>query len=387
MKPTKFWHLQACVAGLLGICVSAGLSQTQPFSVAQSQTPTTTPAPGTQPAAADPLAAPTESKPAEKDGLAVVIKPIKRSFMPTEPLVLDVTFRNVSAAAFCLPNTPALFGEWMLKAANVTTGKTYTGGIFLPGGAAPMTVSPSNPIAPGEILSLAVTFQYRLNLIEGSLEYDAFQKAAGDAFAKIPGPLAAAANNKNPGGGLLTEFPTGAYSISLIIRFPNKPNSDANNTPLWKDDVIATNTVEINEGMFPPRTLGAISGVVFDVKGQPAVHAAISYSTVSEFTYNRPPVPGSPYAANIGRTPRLQTNPKLMLPPARYRGSIPAGFTDDKGAFTIKDLPPGTYIVGALLTVTRTNEQSGSMQPVEVRQGAQTDLSNPIRLVREALGG
>jgi hypothetical protein len=76
-----------------------------------------------------------------------------------------------------------------------------------------------------------------------------------------------------------------------------------------------------------------------------------------------------------------------MLPPARYRGSIPAGFTDDKGAFTIKDLPPGIYIVGALLTVTRANEQSGSMQPVEVKQGAQADLPNPIKLVREGLGG
>jgi hypothetical protein len=387
MKRAKFRHLQPCVAGLLAICASAGLSQTRPSPAARSQTPATAPSLVSQPAAADLLAAPAESGPAEKDGLSVVIKPIKRSFMPTEPLVLDVTFRNVSTAAFRLPNTPALFGGWMLKAENVTTGKTYTGGIFLPGGAAPTTVSPSDPIAPGDTLFLSITFQYRLNLMEGALEYDAFQKAAGDAFAKVPGPLAAAVNNKNLGGGLLTEFPPGAYLVSLIIRFPNKPNSDADNTPLWKDDVIATNTVEINEGIFPPGTLGSISGLVLDVSSQPAVHAAVSYSPVSEFTYNRPPVPGSPYAANIGRSPRLQTNPKLMLPPARYRGSIPAGFTDDKGAFTIKDLPPGTYIVGALLTVTRANEQSGSMQPVEVKQGAQADLPNPIKLVREGLGG
>jgi hypothetical protein len=196
------------------------------------------------------------STPAERDGLRVVIQPLKATFASDEPLGLKVTYRNVSKEAFRLRNEidPAPYGYWVLTIEDVRTGMTYTGASILPSGATPEldSIHPSTAtLQPGESQSTTVTFQ-RFGFIEGTLNYQAAKNAL---FLELGTP---------PDYRTLKPLPLGTYKVSLEIRsfrFTDSPTAGdvlraeqerfdravAGNDPipLWKDYEIESNPVEI----------------------------------------------------------------------------------------------------------------------------------------------
>jgi hypothetical protein len=71
-----------------------------------------------------------------------------------------------------------------------------------------------------------------------------------------------------------------------------------------------------------------------------------------------------------------------LRPTGTYPAGIPTTIADVNGKFTIPDLPPGTYIITAGLVGARGGWSiEGSVQPVEVKEGAETILPKPIKLL------
>ncbi len=197
------------------------------------------------------------SNPAEDAGLAVVVQPLKDTFLQGEPLAIKLTFQNISKEAFRLPNpvNPAPTYYWRLQVTNVATGKTYTGVTTLNGGAAP---EPSDfhpvAVAPGETLTTTATLK-RYGYLEGALDYKA---AHSQLFHQ-----AMAAREANRGSaGIFTgpQLPAGTYKVSVNVHFasipPLRPNAPersraaqeriaADPTPFWKAEDILSNPVEI----------------------------------------------------------------------------------------------------------------------------------------------
>src|SRR6185436_19518401 len=74
-----------------------------------------------------------------QSGLAVSAEAARAVIKPGDPIVLRVTFRNVSTDTFRLPDrvNPPGFNRWYLSVRDVSSGKWYTGISTLPMGAAP----------------------------------------------------------------------------------------------------------------------------------------------------------------------------------------------------------------------------------------------------------
>jgi len=155
-----------------------------------------------------------------------------------------------------------------------------------------------------------------------------------------------------------------------------------------------TSTTGATASTTPVAATGSITGLVVDGEGKPIANISVGYISKTE----RKAHADAAYAAPApGVTPRgFQAAVANMTPERRkaaaetearidpdgiYMGGTPAGKTDAKGAFTIKNLPADEYIVTA-----RNSDESGSVQPVVVKAGAETKLPKPIKLYPMALG-
>jgi hypothetical protein len=200
---------------------------------------------------------PPPSSPAEKDGLTVVLQPLKDTFQLGEPLAIKLTFQNTSKEAFRLPDrvNPAKLNYWQLQLTNVDTGKSYTGVTTLPMGAAPEPgeITPV-PVDPGKTLTTTATLK-SYGYVEGALDFAA---AKHELFQQ-----AVAARGANRGsvgrGPAAPQLPAGTYKASVNVRFASFPTSPnvpdriraaqaqiaASPIPLWKGTTILSNPVEI----------------------------------------------------------------------------------------------------------------------------------------------
>jgi hypothetical protein len=193
--------------------------------------------PSTQPTIESPNRT-MQSAPFEKDGLSVVIEPIRRDFKIYQPLTFKVTFRNVSKALFRFPylaffrtdnhelgNATGYF--WQLRLQEEATGDTYTEKPFKP---QDYTVEMAE-IAPGE------EWVQTVELPQGNFRHDDPARPDADEYIHLgPGHSASGV------GG----FPEdGAYKVSVIMQFPPKDADDRWPTPMWNGGSIQTNPVEI----------------------------------------------------------------------------------------------------------------------------------------------
>jgi len=134
---------------------------------------------------------------------------------------------------------------------------------------------------------------------------------------------------------------------------------------------LAMDDLQAGPGNLSPKaqsTAGAITGVVLDPDGNPAANVLIGLA--------RPGDPGlSAFSMNVlllsGGTQMLQL----------FRGGRAAALTDEKGAFSLRDLPPGNYVLTAHLGGTESGwEMLASVNQVQVKVGATTPLSQPVQL-------
>jgi hypothetical protein len=102
----------------------------------------------------------------------------------------------------------------------------------------------------------------------------------------------------------------------------------------------------------PLKRVGSITGVVVDASGAPVANAAIAIAANANADSNR------------------------IDPP------ILATLSNSNGTFTIINLQPGaTYLLTASVLSAKDNSRlDGSVQPVEVKEGAQTKLPDPLQL-------
>jgi hypothetical protein len=206
-----------------------------------------------------------DSLPISVNGLEVVIRAARDLFVADEPLVMNVTFRNTSPAAFRAPDrlrSPQTL-SWTLNVEEATTARRFTGVNLRPSGAAPQRgeITPV-PLAPGEAQSSPVTF-HMFGFIEGALGYQAarnayFQKVVagrgtprGDEIVRLTGR----------GRAVPQEFhlPPGTYNVSVDVEFPrflDRPNLpkdiqaekdrlERDPVPIWNGAAVRSNTVEL----------------------------------------------------------------------------------------------------------------------------------------------
>jgi hypothetical protein len=198
------------------------------------------------------------------NGLEVVIQAAKDAFAADEPLVMNVTFRNTSPAAFRVPDRirPPQTGSWTLNVEEAA-GRRFTGVNLRPSGAAPQPgeIAPV-PFAPGEAQTASVMFQM-FGFVEGALGYQAarnahFQKVVagrgtprGDEIVRMTGR----------GTAIPQEFqlPPGTYAVSVDVEFPAFPDRanlpeniqaekarlERDPVPLWKGGAVRSNRVEL----------------------------------------------------------------------------------------------------------------------------------------------
>ena len=152
-------------------CITLGDVADTPAGRGTSEAPPPTAADAFKLQAAIAPAILTKSKPVEKDGLSVIVRPqVKSTFAIDEPLILQVDFCNTTKEAFCLPQRVVTM-NWQLIATDLVTGKTFTGGGFLPGfNGEP--IGPGETIAPGETYTASAVFE-NFHFFEGEMEYAA----------------------------------------------------------------------------------------------------------------------------------------------------------------------------------------------------------------------
>jgi hypothetical protein len=145
----------------------------------------------------------------------------------------------------------------------------------------------------------------------------------------------------------------------------------------------------------PVVATGSITGLVVDGEGKPVANVSIGYISKTERKAHAnavyaEPVPGAVSRAGFQAAVANMTSEQRKAaaatqaridPDGIYAGGTPAGKTDAKGAFTIKNLPADEYVITAM-----NRNESGSVQPVEVKAGAETKLPKPIKLFPMALG-
>ena len=269
----------------------------------------------------------TKSKPVEKDGLSVVIRPqIKNTFYMDEPLILQVDFHNTTKESFRLPQDVVTM-NWQLIATDVVTGKTFTGGGSSPGfNGGP--IGPGEAIAPGETYTAWAVFE-NFHFFEGAMEYAAVKNRV------FQEQIAAANANNQRYTNLRHPLPPGRYKVSVNIRFPKKPDN-GDTIPIWKDDALLTDTVEITIGdgdttvghllvtqFYFKRTLAALrnepvanhgghieQAIINANRALTEVADAIDYVKLHPETDPLPPtpLPGSPQ--------QLPTDHPLAIPPS-----------------------------------------------------------------------
>ncbi len=243
MKGKAQLKLATAVGGgllaLVAIASPLAMSQTPPPA---ARTSDATPPTETNPSKVQAAVAPailTKSKPVEKDGLSVVIRPqVKSTFAIDEPLILQVDFHNTTKEAFRLPQSVVTM-NWQLIATDLVTGKTFTGGGSLPGfNGGP--IGPGEAIAPGETYTTAAVFE-NCHFFEGAMEYAAVKNRV------FQEQIAASKANNQRYTNLKHPLPPGRYNVSVNIRFPKKPDN-GDTIPIWKDDALLTDTVEVTIG-------------------------------------------------------------------------------------------------------------------------------------------
>ena len=313
---------------------------------------------------------PVTSEPVEKDGLAVVIQSSREIIPSNEPLALRVTFRNKTDQPLRLPNNTAMYGDWLLKLEDVQSGKKYTAG-FSTGGNQTMTASPSAAIQPGDTFVSTAAYFANAQVVEGDLNFDAFQKAV---------PWSASIWNAATRGKEMTPFQPGDYKVWLEVRFPNQVTEDGNPAAVWKDDDIVSQTVLVKIGPVPAEKTGSIAGHVLDRQGRPAANATLTCHLALPYTLS-PPVANSPYAKNIANRLTPPTGRSIAGGGYDLNGN-PVTKTDAQGAFVIANLPPGTYVIGAQLPPADELHwiQDALTKVVEVKENAETKLTEPMQL-------
>ncbi|HVU39041.1 MAG TPA: hypothetical protein VHC95_11960 [Opitutales bacterium] len=328
--------------------------------------------PTPKPVTASPTRPPPKSAPAEHDGIALVISLDRDAFLPTEPLVIKATFRNTSDAPVSLPNNLAMYGDWLLKMQNINTGKVFTAGYYFHGNQT-ASARAGPPIQPGGILSANATYFRNYCLVEGDLDYDAFQTAAAKVAPSQSGSRAP-----------MMPLPKGTFNVTLNVRFPNEVENASDAVPVWSDQAIVSKPVQITIGSLPADVAGSITGVVVDRFGRPAAQAKLNFHYATELNLG-PPAPGSGYARAIANRAAPPT-PMPISPDGFYwiyqEAGSPNGVTDENGVFLIPNLSPGTYIVSVNLAPVDLLhvEQIASKQPIEVKAGSETRLMEPIKL-------
>ncbi|HVT79681.1 MAG TPA: hypothetical protein VHM90_03410 [Phycisphaerae bacterium] len=332
---------------------------------------------GTSSRASAPPIAPSEKPAAEPsistvpvpvDFLAVDIKPLRPIFTPGDALALRVSFRNTGTAPLRLPNNCGLYGDWLIRVQD-SAGKIQTGAVAQRNGTGTESASPSFAVAPGQEFGVNAGFaRASFQFVTGELDYEAIQKA----IAPLPRPPILNRVTPHP---LELEFPEGTYRVTLVVRFPNAVIPDGDAGRVWPHNSITSNTVEVAFGMPAAADLGSISGVAVDGAGNRIPGARVSWTRPDDF--NPPPVTGSGYAKNIIKLP-TPPNPPMVRSNAVYPAGTPAGVTDNRGEFVIRNLPAGIYIIAIDGAGPRAN--AGSYQPVEVKAGAETKLPTPINV-------
>jgi hypothetical protein len=199
------------------------------------------------------------SQPAEAAGLSIIVLPAQPTFLHGQPLVLSVSFRNVSSEAFALPGSMEhskyvaprgpmdsgfALGSWTISAEDVGTGKRHTGGFALPSGA--LEERPklfTETLGPGESRTAAFDFRY-FAFVEGDYDY----KAAGNAIfrqgLRPPEPP-----------DFRSQLPPGTYRIRLSIQFirPDLPSnyrqaliaSYQGSALLWQGPLLTAGPVQV----------------------------------------------------------------------------------------------------------------------------------------------
>jgi hypothetical protein len=238
----QFKLATAAAVGLLAVVAIAlplAMSQTPPPAAHTSGvSPPTEAIPSKLPADVAPAIL-TKSQPVEKDGLSVVIRPqVKSIFSIDEPLILQVDFHNTTKEAFRLPQGVVTM-NWQLIATDLVAGKTFTGGGSSPGfNGGP--IGPGEAIAPGETYSTAAVFE-NFHFFEGAMEDAAVKnRVFQEQITALKANNQRYTNLKHP-------LPPGRYNVSVNIRFPKKPDN-GDTIPIWKDDALLTDTVEVTIG-------------------------------------------------------------------------------------------------------------------------------------------
>jgi hypothetical protein len=232
----------AAGGGLLAVVAIAlplAMSQTSlPAARTSEATPTTAIGPSNLQANVAPAIL-TKSKPVEKDGLSAVIWPqVKSIFSIDEPLILQVDFHNTTKEPFRLPQGVVTM-NCQLIATDLVTGKTFTGGGSSPGfNGGP--IGPGEAIAPGETYTTAAVFE-NFHFFEGAMEDAAVKNRV------FQDQIAASKANNQRYTNLKHPLPPGRYNVSVNIRFPKKPDN-VDTVPIWKDDALLTDTVEVTIG-------------------------------------------------------------------------------------------------------------------------------------------
>ena len=185
----------------------------------------------------------------EKNGLSVIVEPVKSTVGANEALVLKVTYRNVSKAAFRVasrivfhpPNTALELDRgaafWSFRLEEVATGKIYTSIDNTPRDTTNLEhyvsdgleIKASPPILPSAELT---------DTVELPLQH--FRVDPPDGYGGFSGL-------SNAGWSGFRSIPMGAYKVIVTIRFPVKPAPDNDPTPLWLGDFIESAPVEITE--------------------------------------------------------------------------------------------------------------------------------------------
>jgi len=262
MRVIRRYIAARCIMVGLGLlCVTVAHAQQSALPIIETAVPLA--------AAETDSSSSVESRPIESNGVAFIIKAVKKSFDGNEPLALQITFRNVTAQTIWLPRYLQI-----LHLDETATGKHFTGVTARPGGIAGLPQPPPIRLRPHEALASVVTFS-NFGFVQEDLSY-------ADARSEL-GRMAKELRPDAPGRVPPPQLPPGMYRLAMEVRSPdeyrqaiattldNAPLCKAqaaaikdgnyeyhddecriNDLPedfdaalLWKDDVLRSNPVEL----------------------------------------------------------------------------------------------------------------------------------------------